>query len=152
MKRYRYMNGEIVYLHVGTAVPAGTARDQGMPPLEVYQNPSTGELYYRTVENFAERMNEAPPVHWSATLSAQSNMQKEMQKGLLDLQKANHSMTCCETCRNETLAQNPELWSQVTMICCSKCGHKRCPKASNHRFKCAQSNEPNQIGELEDHP
>lgn len=35
------------------------------------------------------------------------------------------------------------------LVTCPKCGNKRCPKADNHIFKCTQSNEPGQIGELE---
>ena len=30
------------------------------------------------------------------------------------------------------------------MICCPKCGNKRCPKATNHRNDCTNSNETNQ--------
>jgi len=33
-------------------------------------------------------------------------------------------------------------------IVCPKCGNKRCPKASNHRFKCAKSNEVGQKGSI----
>ena len=32
---------------------------------------------------------------------------------------------------------------------CKKCHNKRCPHQENHLFKCTQSNEPNQIGELD---
>lgn len=37
----------------------------------------------------------------------------------------------------------------IRMILCQECGNKRCPKAQNHRFRCKNSNEPNQIGEIE---
>lgn len=30
------------------------------------------------------------------------------------------------------------------------CGNKRCPKSLDHRFKCTKSNEPGQVGVLED--
>lgn len=153
MKRYRYMNGDIVYLHIGTAIPAGAARKQDMPPMEIYQNPSTGELYYRTVEDFAERMSEVPNVLVDAVhfLSAQNNMQKEMPKGSSGLQKDQCDMLdCCESCRSVAFTQNTELWTQqITMICCPVCGNKRCPKAQNHIFKCTGSNAVGQTGELE---
>ncbi len=29
---------------------------------------------------------------------------------------------------------------------CPDCGNKRCPKASDHRLACTQSNEPGQLG------
>jgi hypothetical protein len=34
------------------------------------------------------------------------------------------------------------------MIFCPECGNKRCPKASDHSFSCAGSNEPGQIGSI----
>lgn len=34
------------------------------------------------------------------------------------------------------------------MIVCPECGNKRCPKASEHRLKCAGSNEPGQAGSV----
>jgi len=33
------------------------------------------------------------------------------------------------------------------MVVCDLCGNKRCPHAADHRYKCTESNEPNQIGE-----
>lgn len=36
-----------------------------------------------------------------------------------------------------------------TMILCPTCGNKRCPKASNHLFKCSHSNAVGQVGELD---
>ena len=38
------------------------------------------------------------------------------------------------------------------MILCPDCGNKRCPKASNHRHQCTESNEPNQHGSIYTHP
>jgi hypothetical protein len=34
------------------------------------------------------------------------------------------------------------------MILCPKCGNKRCPKASDHRLSCTNSNEPGQPGSV----
>jgi len=34
----------------------------------------------------------------------------------------------------------------MRMILCPKCGNKRCPKATNHRHFCTDSNEPGQQG------
>lgn len=36
--------------------------------------------------------------------------------------------------------------SASTMIVCSLCGNKRCPKATDHRLDCSGSNEPGQPG------
>lgn len=38
--------------------------------------------------------------------------------------------------------------SNSKMILCPECGNKRCPKASDHRLDCTQSNEPNQPGSV----
>jgi hypothetical protein len=32
------------------------------------------------------------------------------------------------------------------MICCEKCGNKRCPHGTDHRHDCTNSNEPGQVG------
>jgi len=37
---------------------------------------------------------------------------------------------------------------RVRMFLCPICGHKRCPKATNHRLKCTGSNEPGQKGSM----
>ena len=34
------------------------------------------------------------------------------------------------------------------MIVCPECGNKRCPKASDHRLACTDSNQPGQPGSL----
>lgn len=34
------------------------------------------------------------------------------------------------------------------MIVCPECGNKRCPKATDHEFKCTGSNEPMQPGSV----
>jgi hypothetical protein len=49
---------------------------------------------------------------------------------------------CCWRCleeRNE---------SRAFMILCPECGNKRCPKASDHRLTCTDSNEPGQPGSV----
>lgn len=69
-KFYTYMGSPIKYEYIGTASPAGVARHSDMPPIEVYRNNSTGQIFYRTVEDFHERMTEVDspqvsnPVGW----------------------------------------------------------------------------------------
>lgn len=48
---------------------------------------------------------------------------------------------CCERCFGES-----GIVLQQQMICCPKCGNKRCPKATNHELACTGSNEPGQVG------
>jgi len=48
----------------------------------------------------------------------------------------------CEEC-------SPVTMEDCHFVVCPFCGNKRCPKASNHRYKCTNSNETGQIGELE---
>lgn len=45
----------------------------------------------------------------------------------------------CETCRPRTL-------SDMRFIVCPDCGNKRCPKATDHRNACTNSNEVGQKG------
>lgn len=49
---------------------------------------------------------------------------------------------CCHKCRRASSLLN------TTMIVCSECGNKRCPKASDHRLDCTGSNEPGQAGSV----
>jgi hypothetical protein len=36
----------------------------------------------------------------------------------------------------------------VKMFCCTVCGNKRCPKATDHRLDCTGSNERGQKGSV----
>jgi hypothetical protein len=38
--------------------------------------------------------------------------------------------------------------SACKMILCGECGNKRCPKASDHRLACTNSNEQGQPGSI----
>jgi ribosomal protein L40E len=44
----------------------------------------------------------------------------------------------------EPISQFPLYLTRV--IVCTECGNKRCPKATNHRNKCTNSNESGQPG------
>lgn len=37
---------------------------------------------------------------------------------------------------------------RVRMFLCPSCGNKRCPKATDHRLACTNSNEPGQKGSI----
>ncbi len=45
----------------------------------------------------------------------------------------------CSTCRPITI-------TDMRMVVCPDCGNKRCPKATDHRFLCTNSNESGQTG------
>jgi Zn finger protein HypA/HybF involved in hydrogenase expression len=51
----------------------------------------------------------------------------------------------CHTCRPIDYVKDP---LSVYMRLCPSCGNKRCPKATDHRNECTNSNEPNQIGSI----
>ena len=42
----------------------------------------------------------------------------------------------------------PGMFALDRMLVCPECGNKRCPKASDHRLACTNSNEPNQLGSV----
>lgn len=47
----------------------------------------------------------------------------------------------CHTCTRD------KAWPfALKMIVCPDCGNKRCPKATDHRLACTNSNEPGQAG------
>lgn len=55
----------------------------------------------------------------------------------------------CRAClreRDERIGGHPvEL---MMMIVCQRCGNKRCPKATDHRHECTDSNKPGQPGSV----
>lgn len=55
--------------------------------------------------------------------------------------------TACHTCLSETY-ENGQTYpkSAYTFTICTQCGNKRCPRATDHRLECTNSNEPNQPG------
>ena len=67
-------------------------------------------------------------------------------KAIMEIEKIveRKPMKChCHTCRPID-PRDPE---SVYMRLCS-CGNKRCPKATDHRNECTNSNEPNQSGSI----
>jgi len=58
----------------------------------------------------------------------------------------------CHACIKEHDIRSPMFpnaaLSLSTMIVCPTCGNKRCPKASDHRHACTNSNEPDQAGSI----
>jgi hypothetical protein len=55
----------------------------------------------------------------------------------------------CHRCIDEKgLNVNGLPLSMTKMILCPKCGNKRCPKASDHRLTCTNSNDPGQPGSI----
>ena len=59
----------------------------------------------------------------------------------------------CRTCvaEDQQVRTDSGLYSwwgamNVGMILCPECGHKRCPKATDHTLDCSGSNEPGQPG------
>lgn len=57
----------------------------------------------------------------------------------------------CHSCREEraTASGDPAWhWKNALFVTCPNCGNKRCPKATNHRHACTNSNEPGQKGSV----
>jgi hypothetical protein len=50
----------------------------------------------------------------------------------------------------DKLIDTEDFEAKVNLLCrmflCSKCGNKRCPKATDCLLECTNSNEPNQTG------
>lgn len=63
---------------------------------------------------------------------------------------------CCRKCWEKESGQKPlvipglAIMNPINMplIVCKECGNKRCPKATNCKNKCTDSNEPNQEGSV----
>lgn len=59
-------------------------------------------------------------------------------------------MKCwCYECNKDIKVSN-QVWGltvpAVTMILCPDCGNKRCPRATDHRLSCTDSNDSGQLG------
>lgn len=52
---------------------------------------------------------------------------------------------CCIRCF-EASADSLQIIFERRMILCPQCGNKRCPKATDHKLDCTNSNEPGQAG------
>lgn len=57
----------------------------------------------------------------------------------------------CYRCAYEQAAQTEDAIGRALllggrMFLCPTCGNKRCPKATDHRHDCTDSNEPGQVG------
>jgi hypothetical protein len=51
----------------------------------------------------------------------------------------------CYNCNKDKIV-NGFPYTATRMILCPDCGNKRCPKATDHIYKCTNSNEPGQRG------
>lgn len=57
-------------------------------------------------------------------------------------------MSCwCHVCNRDVKVNGFPL-SMTQMILCPTCGNKRCPKATDHRNECTNSNDPGQSGSV----
>lgn len=60
--------------------------------------------------------------------------------GMFELQE---KLKCwCHKCYEEQVGVPNYRW----MVLCPTCGNKRCPKATDHKLECTNSNKPNQEG------
>lgn len=57
---------------------------------------------------------------------------------------------CCVRCHEAALRvqYGDRWWLYRLMVVCPDCGNKRCPKATDHRLPCTDSNEPGQPGSV----
>jgi hypothetical protein len=57
--------------------------------------------------------------------------------------QSNLKCWCQECCKKETGEYNA-----TRVVVCPDCGNKRCPKSSNHKLECTNSNKPGQEGSI----
>ena len=58
-------------------------------------------------------------------------------------QQSNLKCWCQECCKRETGHYNA-----TRVVVCPDCGNKRCPKSSDHKLECTNSNKPGQEGSM----
>jgi len=67
----------------------------------------------------------------------------------LSIITSNDGLCGCRQClrdRKEIMYDFP--MEMCRMVVCEYCGNKRCPRATDHRYICTQSNEPGQKGSV----
>ena len=52
----------------------------------------------------------------------------------------------CYKCLSQIEDENGIPVTSYTFIVCPDCGNKRCPRGTDHRLPCTNSNEPEQPG------
>jgi hypothetical protein len=57
----------------------------------------------------------------------------------------------CHACLVNVKTEQGWPATATRMIVCPECGNKRCPKASNHRYDCTNSNDVGQLGSIYTH-
>jgi len=65
-----------------------------------------------------------------------------------ELEKRQKKWGDCYECLKDKKAHPDDrfLLTAMIMIVCLECGNKRCPKGTDHRLACTNSNESNQVG------
>lgn len=53
----------------------------------------------------------------------------------------------CYECLKDTDGPGGFPYPLTRMIVCPECGNKRCPRATDHRYACTDSNAPGQPGQ-----
>ena len=62
-------------------------------------------------------------------------------------EQSNAAPENCGNC-HRCIKEKPEALFPIRMLLCKICGNKRCPKASDHRLACTNSNESGQAGSI----
>ena len=60
--------------------------------------------------------------------------------------KTDKNCNNCYNCLKDKLTESGFPVTSSRMILCPFCGNKRCPKATDHKLACTQSNDPGQPG------
>jgi hypothetical protein len=98
----------------------------------------------------ALRFLDLPPDDLGASMAAAWARAREARHRATEEREAAHKRAaCCVRCRDEAEAEDTSGMTMMrTMMTCSTCGNKRCPKASDHRHECTNSNVPGQPGSV----
>jgi len=87
-----------------------------------------GSIYEKAITALKERL--ADPM-------------REVQRLGQEIEQEPVAKYCCRLCFNKSGSLLLD-----RMILCSECGNKRCPKATDHRLDCTNSNDSGQEGSI----
>jgi hypothetical protein len=107
------------------------------------QSPLALVTRYRGERNVGAEVSDATTrtAIWGNDYLHESYRNAKPSSGILDC-------GACYECLKDKTHESGLLMTATRMILCPTCGCKRCPKATDHRLACTDSNEPGQPGSI----
>jgi hypothetical protein len=146
------MNGETDLSHVTAFGPIDYVLHREICAARPEHGPTRVALAMMMSDSVSEALGflDLPPDDVGESMAAAwKRIRETPHRKTEEWQAAREREACCVRCRDEAEAEDTSGLQMIrTMMTCSTCGNKRCPKASDHRHECTHSNAPGQRGSV----